>query len=166
MVFNRPGSNSMTIYGHVPTQLQGDNPNMLQNLSVPQSPMQSIHTGGQLQPLQPPQLPRPPQPPQHLRPPIQASQHLEQGPLQSPPVAMHSLQMLQQPMVSPMQAYYQSQQEFAPIHQQVDYSQQQVLPQSGDTSSQQQQDPGMSLQEYFKSPEAIQVYLHYLFGNL
>ncbi|XP_004305581.1 PREDICTED: uncharacterized protein LOC101301607 [Fragaria vesca subsp. vesca] len=155
MVFNRPGSNSMTIYGHVPTQLQGDNPNMLQNLSVPQSPMQSIHTGGQLQPLQPPQLPRPPQPPQHLRPPIQASQHLEQGPLQSP-VPMHSLQMLQQPMVSPMQAYYQSQQEFAPIHQQVDYSQHQVLPQSGDTSSQQQQDPGMSLQEYFKSPEAIQ----------
>ncbi|XP_050380186.1 protein virilizer homolog [Argentina anserina] len=156
MVFNRPGSNSMAMYGHVPTRLQGDNPNMLQNLSVPQSPMQSIHSGGQLQPLQPPQLPGPPQPPQHLRPPIQASQQFEQGSLQSP-VPVHSLQMLQQPMVSPMQAYYQSQQqEFAHLQQQVDYSQPQVLPQSGDASSQQQQDPAMSLQEYFKSPEAIQ----------
>lgn len=156
MVFSRPGSNSMSIYGNVPTQLQGDNPNMLQNLSVPQSSMQSIHSLAQLQPLQPPQLPRPPQPPQHLRPPIQASQQLEQGSLQSP-VPMHSLQMLQQPMVSPMQAYYQSQQqEFAHIQQQVDHSQQQVLLQSGDATSQQQQDPGMSLQEYFKSPEAIQ----------
>lgn len=156
----------MSIYGNVPTQMQGDNPNMLQNLSVPQSSMQSIHTLAQLQPLQPPQLPRPPQPPQHLRPPIQASQQLEQGSLQSP-VPMHSLQMLQQPMVSPMQAYYQSQQhEFAHIQQQVDHSQQEVLPQLGDATSQQQQDPGMSLQEYFKSPEAIQVFTTYPFWKL
>ncbi|VVA15380.1 PREDICTED: embryo defective 2016 [Prunus dulcis] len=155
MVF-RPGSNSMSLYGSLPTQLQGDNASILQNLSIPQA----IHSLAQLQPLQPPQLPRPPQPPQHLRPPLQASQQLEQGvSLQSQVQMHHPLQILQQPQVSPMHAYYQSQQqEFVHVQQQqqVDHSQLQAMHQSGDASSQQQQDPGMSLHEYFKSPEAIQ----------
>lgn len=157
MVF-RPGSNSMSLYGSIPTQLQGDNASILQNLSIPQA----IHSLAQLQPLQPPQLPRPPQPPQHLRPPLQASQQLEQGVSLQNQVQMHPLQILQQPQVSPMHAYYQSQQqEFVHVQQQqqVDHSQLQAMHQSGDASSQQQQDPGMSLHEYFKSPEAIQVFV-------
>ncbi|KAM1647231.1 hypothetical protein EV2_008988 [Malus domestica] len=157
MVF-RPGSNSMSPYGSIPTQLQGDNATVLQNLSIAQSSIQAIHSLAQLQPLQPPQVPRPPQPPQHLRPPMQASQQLEQGVSMQNQVQMHSLQILQQPHVSPMHAYYQSQQqEFAHVQQQqqVDHSQQQAMHQSGDGTSQ-QQDPAMSLHEYFKSPEAIQ----------
>ncbi|KAM0980773.1 hypothetical protein COP2_014310 [Malus domestica] len=156
MVF-RPGSNSMGLYGSIPTQLQGDNATILQNLSIAQSSIQAIHSLGQLQPLQPPQIPRPPQPPQHLRPPMQASQQLEQGVSMQNQVQMHSLQILQQPHVSPMHAYYQpQQQEFAHAQQQqqVDHSQQQAMHQSGDGIS--QQDPAMSLHEYFKSPEAIQ----------
>ncbi|KAL5545698.1 hypothetical protein UlMin_005385 [Ulmus minor] len=155
LVFNRPGSMPVSLYGNIPTQQQSENPpSMMPNLSM----NQSMHSLSQLQPLQPPQLPRPPQPPQHLRPPIQASQQLEQGmSLQSPAhIQMHSLQMMQQqqgspmhPQGSPMHPFYQSQQ------QQVEHAQQVVnLP--ADSSSQQQHDPGLSLQEFFKSPEAIQ----------
>ncbi|GAV74125.1 LOW QUALITY PROTEIN: hypothetical protein CFOL_v3_17606, partial [Cephalotus follicularis] len=147
LVFNRPSSIPMTLYGNLPAQQQGENgPSNLQNLSA-----QSMHSVAQLQPLQPPQLPRPPQPPQHLRPPIQASQQLEQGVLLQGPVQMqvHTVQMLQQPQVSPIHNYYLSQQT------QVEHAQPQIIPQLAEVSTQ-QQDPGMSLHEFFKSPEAIQ----------
>lgn len=118
-------------------------PSLTLNLPLPQ-PSSSIV--GQLQPLQPPQLPRPPQPPpQHLRPPTQASQ---------------------QPQVSPMHhnVYYQTQnqenfshlQQQQMVQQQVEVTQPQVFIKLGESSSQQQQDSGMSLQEFFSSPEAIQ----------
>ncbi|KAJ7957710.1 Embryo defective protein [Quillaja saponaria] len=136
--FSRQASVPFNIYGSTLNQQQGENPaSILQSISVPQSSIQSIHSLAQLQPLQPPQLPRPPQPPQHLRPPLQASQQLEKGVSMSSSVHMqgHPLQMLQQPQVSP-------------IHH--------ATQQQADAASQQQQDPGMSLHEYFKSPEAIQ----------
>lgn len=121
-------------------------PSLTLNLPLPQ-PSSSIV--GQLQPLQPPQLPRPPQPPpQHLRPPTQASQ---------------------QPQVSPMHhnVYYQTQnqenfshlQQQQMVQQQVEVTQPQVFIKLGESSSQQQQDSGMSLQEFFSSPEAIQVFV-------
>jgi len=75
MVFSRPATIPVTPYGSIPTQQQGESPNVLQNLSIPQPSVQSIH---QLQPLQPP-LQRPPQPPQHLWSPAQSSQQLKQG---------------------------------------------------------------------------------------
>lgn len=159
LVFNRPASIPATLYGNTPAQQQGE---IMQNLSIPQSSIQSMHSLAPLQPLQPPQVPRPQQPPQHLRPPMQASQQLEQVTSLQNPVQMqvHPLQTMQPPQVSPIHTYYQSQQqEFSPAQQQqqVERTQPQVQHHQGDIGSQQQQDPAMSLHEYFKSPEAIQV---------
>ncbi|XP_075637615.1 protein virilizer homolog isoform X2 [Castanea sativa] len=161
MGFNRPGSIPMNLYGSSPNQQLGENPqSILQSLNIPQSSIPSIHSIAQLQPLQPPQLTRLPHPPQHPRPPIQASQQLEQGvSLQNQTqMQVHPLQLLQQSQVSSFNNYYQSQQEFshAQQQQQVEHAQQHALHQQGDVGIQQQQDPGMSLHEYFKSPEAIQ----------
>ncbi|KAK9290992.1 hypothetical protein L1049_009175 [Liquidambar formosana] len=163
LAFSRSPTVPVTIYGSSPTQQQqGENPSILQNLSTPQPSIQSIQPLSQLQPLQPPQLLRPPQPPQHLRPPIQPSQQAEQGVslLQTPvQLQVQSLQMLQQPQVSPMHVYYQPQHQENFSHaqqQQVEHAQLHVLNQQGDGASHQQQDSGMSLQQYFSSPEAIQ----------
>ncbi|XP_022766948.1 uncharacterized protein LOC111311650 [Durio zibethinus] len=155
LVFNRPASIPVTPYGSTPAQQQGENPpSILQNPSIPQSSIQSIHSLVQLQQLQ-----RPLQPTQHLRPSVQSSQQLDQGvSLQTPvQMQMQSLQMLQQAHVSSVNPYYQSQQpEFSPAQQQlqVELVQPQALQQAGG-ASQQHQDSGMSLHEYFQSPEAI-----------
>lgn len=159
LVFSRPATIPVSLYGSTPTQQQVENPNILQNLSIPQSSIQPIH---QLQPLQPP-LQRPPQPPQHFWPPVQSSQQLEQGvPLQNPiQMQVHQLQMLQQPQISPINTHYQAhQQELSQSRQQqqVEHAQPHVVQQQGDVASQQQQDFGMSLQEYFQDPKAITVY--------
>lgn len=159
----RPGSIPANFFGNMPTQHQAEN--ILQNLSMPPS-IQSIHSAAQLQPLQPPQLPRPPQPPQHLRPPIQASQQLELGaPLQSNvQMQMQSLQVLQQPQVSSMHMFHQSQQQEASHAQQqqhVEHTPPPVMTSTVDNASQ-QQDLGMSLQDYFKSPEAIRVFVFFI----
>ncbi|KAF7804221.1 protein virilizer-like protein [Senna tora] len=154
MGFSRSASIPLALYGNTPNQQQSENqPSMLQGISIPQASFQSMHSVTQLQPLQPPQLPRPPQPPQHLRPPSQTLLQLEQGMAVQSGVQVHQLQMLQQPQVSPMQTGFQTQQqEFSHSQQQkqVEYTQQ------GDAQMLQQRDSGMSLHEYFKSPEAIQ----------
>ncbi|KAI8562895.1 hypothetical protein RHMOL_Rhmol03G0070900 [Rhododendron molle] len=166
LVFSRP--NSM-LYGTSPTPHQGENqPSISQNLPIPLPTFQPFQSLGQLQPLQPPQILRPPQPPQHLRPPVPPSPQSEQGVslLQSPvQMQVHQqLQILQQPHVSPLHVYYQSPQQESFSHpqqqqqhqqQQVEHSQLQIMHQQGGTS-QQQQDPMMSLQHFFSSPEAIQ----------
>ncbi|XP_027363282.1 protein virilizer homolog isoform X3 [Abrus precatorius] len=153
--FSRPASMPLTIFGNTPNQQQTETqPNILHSVSVPSSSFQSMHSVTQLQPLQPPQLPRPPQPPQLLRPPVQALQQLEQGMAVQSNAQAQQLQMLQQSQVSSMQTYYQTQQQqfsHEQLQQQAEYTQQ-----SGDNQSQQQPDAGMSLHEYFKSPEAIQ----------
>ncbi|KAK8672102.1 hypothetical protein V6N13_110476 [Hibiscus sabdariffa] len=156
LVFNRPPSIPVTPYGNSPGLQQGENhpPSILQNPSIPQSSIQSMHSLTQLQKLQ-----RPLQPTQHLRPSMQSPQQLEQGVSSQTPVQMQiqSLQMLQQAPVAHVNPYYQPQQpEFsAAQHQlQVELVQPQA-PQAGSTS-QQQQDSGLSLHEYFQSPEAIQ----------
>ncbi|KAK7345219.1 hypothetical protein VNO77_15803 [Canavalia gladiata] len=152
--FSRPASMPLTVFGNTPNQQQTENqPSILQSGSVPPASFQSMHSVTQLQPLQPPQLPRPPQPPQLLRPPVQVLQQLEHGMGVQGNVQVHQLQMLQQSQVSSMQTYYQTQQQqFSHEQQQpVEYTQQ-----PGDGQSQQQPDAGMSLHEYFKSPEAIQ----------
>lgn len=165
MHFSRP--NSM-LYGTSPTPHQGENqPSISQSLPIPLPTFQSFQSPGQLQPLQPPQILRPPQPPQHLRPPVPPLPQYEQGvSLLQSPVQMQvqqQLQILQQPHVSPLQVYCQSPQQESFLHphqqqqQQVEHSQLQIMHQKGDFTSQQQQDPMMSLQHFFSSPEAIQV---------
>ncbi|KAK8690351.1 hypothetical protein V6N13_089044 [Hibiscus sabdariffa] len=157
LVFNRPPSIPVTPYANSPGLQQGENPppSILQNPSIPQSSIQSMHSLTQLQKLQ-----RPLQPTQHLRPSMQSLQQLEQGVSSQTPVQMQiqSLQMLQHAHVAPFNPYYQPPQpEFsAAQHQlQVELVQPQAPPQAGGTS-QQQQDSGLSLHEYFQSPEAIQ----------
>lgn len=159
LVFNRPPSIPVTPYGTSPALHQGENhpPSILQNPSIPQSSMQTIHSLNQLQKLQRPLLPT-----QHLRPSMQSSQQLEQVVSSQTPVQMQiqSLPMMHQAHISPVNPYYQPQQpEFSAAQQQmqVELAQQQAPPQTGGTS--QQQDSGMSLHEYFQSPEAIQVSL-------
>ncbi|TYH21780.1 hypothetical protein ES288_A04G073500v1 [Gossypium darwinii] len=156
LVFNRPPSIPVTPYGTSPALHQGENhpPGILQNPSIPQSSMQTIHSLNQLQKLQRPLLPT-----QHLRPSMQSSQQLEQVVSSQTPVQMQiqSLPMMHQAHISPVNPYYQPQQpEFSAAQQQmqVELAQQQAPPQTGGTS--QQQDSGMSLHEYFQSPEAIQ----------
>ncbi|GKV31944.1 hypothetical protein SLEP1_g40595 [Rubroshorea leprosula] len=150
-VFGRPPSIPVNLYGSTSAQLQGENP-LLQNPSIPQPAFQL--------PLQ--QLQRPLQLPQQLRPPMQTSQQLDQGvSLQTPvQMQMHPLQILQQPQVSGLHSYHQpQQQEFSSAQQQLQSElakPAQALRQQGSGAPQQQQDSGMSLHEYFQSPEAIQ----------
>ncbi|XP_011094238.1 uncharacterized protein LOC105173993 isoform X2 [Sesamum indicum] len=156
----RPSSMPVGLYGNSLVPHHGENlANVSQNLPMSLPSVQAIPALTQLQPLQPPQIPRPP--PQHLRPPVPASPHSEQGAtlLQSSiQIPAQPSQVLQQPQVSPAHVYYQTQQQEnvsqSLQQQQVDRSQRSLQP-SGDGASQ-QQDSGMSLQEYFRSPEAIQ----------
>ncbi|KAK4272667.1 hypothetical protein QN277_021186 [Acacia crassicarpa] len=140
--FSRPSSIPLTVYGNTPNQQHGENqPSTMLGVSIPPASFQSMPSVSQLQPLQPPQLLRPPQPPQHLRPPGQALLQLDPG--------MSVQSGLQHPQASSMQSYYQTQpQEFSQSQQQrqVEYPQQLA----------DERDAGMSLHEYFKSPEAIQ----------
>ncbi|KAL7225923.1 hypothetical protein ACSBR1_021135 [Camellia fascicularis] len=155
LLFSRPSTMPVSLYGSSPTPHQGENlPSISQNLSIPLSSIQSMQSLAQLQPLQPPQILRPPQPPQHLRPPIPASPQSEQGgaSLLQSPVQM-PLQMLQQSQVSPLNVYYQQPQQDSFSHPQQLLQQQQ---QQGEGTSQQEQDSAMSLQHFFSSPEAIQ----------
>lgn len=152
--FSRPSSIPLTVYGNTPNQQHSENqPSTVQGISIPPASFQSMPSVTQLQPLQPPQLPRPPQLPQHLRPPIQSLLQLDPGMSVQSGVQVQQIQMLQQPQAS-MQTYYQTQsQEFSQAQQQrqVEYPQQ-----LGDPQLLEQRDSGMSLHEYFKSPEAIQ----------
>lgn len=151
----RPGSMPVNPYGNSLSSHQGD-----QNLPISMHSVQPMPTLSKLQPLQPPQIPRPP--PQHLRPSVPSSPQSEQGVQQlmhsSLQIPAHPSQMLQQPQVSPGHVYYQTQQQESvsrPLqHQHADHSQR-ISRMPGDSSS--QQDPAMSLQEFFKSPQAIQV---------
>jgi hypothetical protein len=79
----------------------------------------------------------------------------------------HQLQMLQQQQLPSVHAHYQAQQqELSQSRQQlVEHAQPHVIHQQGDVSSQQQQDLGMSLQEYFKDPKAITVPAFYSQGT-
>lgn len=147
MLFNRPvGSMPTGPYSSSPTPHQGENP--LQNLSLPhfQPQIQSLKSSvSHLQPLQPPQILRPqhPQSSQHHHRPPSPQITPEQGVtlLQSPPVQMQLHQ--------PVQVLQQQQPQVSPVYYQ------QSPHQSGDGTSQ-QQDPALSLQHYFSSPEAIQ----------
>ncbi|XP_018621997.1 protein virilizer homolog isoform X3 [Nicotiana tomentosiformis] len=159
LLFNRPGSVPVSLYGSssVPYHVE-KLPSISQHLPA----IHSIPSVTQLQPLQPPQLPRPPQ--QHLRPLVPASPQSEQsGPLLQSPLHMQMQmqppQVLHQAQVSPAHVYYQTQQQENVSHslqqQQIEHSLAQVPQLHGDSVTQ-QQDSGMSLQEFFKSPEAIQ----------
>ncbi|KAK4776143.1 hypothetical protein SAY87_024104 [Trapa incisa] len=143
--FNRTASPTMSYY----SGSQIENPN--------------IHSLPQLQPLQPPLFPPQP-PPHHLRPPTQSSsQQADHGlPMQSfSPLQVHPVQqqmLQQQPQVLAMSnAFYQTQPP-EPSHTQL-HQQGQVLPQQGDVASNQQEDPGVSLSDFFRSPEDIQALL-------
>ncbi|XP_022842441.1 uncharacterized protein LOC111366041 isoform X1 [Olea europaea var. sylvestris] len=135
----RPSSVPINLYGNSLVPHHGENlPSISQNLPMSLPPFHSIPPLTQLQPLQPPQ---------HLRPSIPASPQ-EQGMsvLQSPLKVSH---------LSPAHMYYQTLQQDNAAHSSQQVEQSRVQHQHADSTSQ-QQDPGMSLQEYFKSPEAIQ----------
>lgn len=153
MHFSRPGSIPVGLYGSGQSHHGENMPSISQNTPISLPSIHSLPSIGQLQPLQPPQLPRSAA---HLRPLVPASPQPEQAGMQ---MQMQPLQVLQQPQISPAHIYYQTpQSENVPRtsqQQQVEHSQAQVLRQPGDGMSQ-QQDPGMTLQEYFRSPEAIQ----------
>ncbi|VVA93767.1 unnamed protein product [Arabis nemorensis] len=138
--FSRPSSLPVPFYGNPPHQGGDKQQTMLPVPSIPQS----------LNPQQLQQLQRPMQPPQH-RPPMQISQPSDQGvSLQNPyQIPMHQMQMMQQAQVQP---YYHP-------HQQQDISQMQQQQPRQQAVQGQQQESGMSLQDYFKSPEAIQALL-------
>uniref|UniRef100_A0A7N0V598 Virilizer N-terminal domain-containing protein n=1 Tax=Kalanchoe fedtschenkoi TaxID=63787 RepID=A0A7N0V598_KALFE len=144
LVYSRPMSAPMSVFGSPPNQRLGENSNVVQNQMFAQATLQSGQSLIQLQPLQPPQLTRPPHPPQHIRPNIQHQQQSDAGgSLHQSPLQM---QMLQQLQPSPANVYYNSQQHLEvaqqPIHQ----------PDESST----QQDSGFNLQQFFSSPEAIQ----------
>ncbi|KAL6575077.1 hypothetical protein OROMI_012362 [Orobanche minor] len=155
----RPGSMPLNFYGNSLVPHPGDNlPSISQNLPIPLPSMQPIQTLTQLQPLQPPQIPRPP--PQHLRPPISSSPQAEQGVslLQgSLQIPAQPSQVVQQPQLSPAHVYYQTQ-HVSTSHslQQQNVDRPQRNPHLSGDAAFQQQDSGMSLQEFFRSPEAIQ----------
>lgn len=159
LLFGRPGSMPGNLYGSNSAPHHTENlPSILQNLPISLPAIHSAPSLTQLQPLQPPQLPRPTA--QSLRTPFPSSPQPEQvGSLLQSPLQMQ-MQMLQQPQVSPGHIYYQTPQTDNVLQQQqVERSQLQPLHQQGDGTSQ-QQDSGMSLQDFFRSPEAIQVDLH------
>lgn len=153
LLFNRHGSVPVNFYGSSSAPYHNEKlPSISQHLPA----IHSIPSVTQLQPLQPPQLPRPPQ---HIRPIVPASPQSEQSVplLQSPMhMQMQSPQMLHQPQVSPSHVYYQTQQQENSLQQQqIEHSLSQVPQQQGDIVTQ-QQDSGMSLQDFFRSPQAIQ----------
>ncbi|TMW91087.1 hypothetical protein EJD97_014800 [Solanum chilense] len=153
LLFNRHGSVPVSFYGSSSAPYHNEKlPSISQHLPA----IHSIPSVTQLQPLQPPQLPRPPQ---HVRPIVPASPQSEQSVplLQSPMhMQMQSPQILHQPQVSPAHGYYQTQQQENSLQQQqIEHSLSQVPQQQGDIVTQ-QQDSGMSLQDFFRSPQAIQ----------
>lgn len=163
LIFSRPNSVPVSVYGSSSSSHPGENPSSIpQNFSIALSTIPSIQSVAQLQPLQPPQLLRPPQPPQHIRPPIPASPQSEQSlsMLQSPgQVQLQPLQILQPPQVSPAHGYYSPMQQDSIQHtlqqQRVQHSQPQFQHQQGNGTQQTSDDIG-SLQHYFSSKEAIE----------
>ncbi|KAK9170294.1 hypothetical protein Syun_002434 [Stephania yunnanensis] len=151
LLMSRPASVPVSLFSGPSMQHQGQTtPSLLHSVSTTPS-IHSAQPRVQLQPLQPPQ---PPHPPPHLRPPIEVSQQLELGLslLQNPiQVQGHPFQMQQQPHLSPIPIYFQSQQPEPSAQSQqphqVENVQSQSLLQQGDSAS---------LQHYFSSPEAIQ----------
>ncbi|KAK9122913.1 hypothetical protein Sjap_012515 [Stephania japonica] len=151
LLMSRPASVPVSLFSGPSMQHQGQStPSLLHSVSTAPS-IHSAQPRMQLQPLQPPQ---PPHPPPHLRPPIEVSQQSELGLslLQNPiPVQGHPFQMQQQPHLSPIPIYYQSQQPEPSAQSQqphqVQNAQSQSLLQQGDSAM---------LQHFFSSPEAIQ----------
>lgn len=154
--FNRPSSMPFTMHGNIPVQQSDNVTGVAQNSNASQPPMQSMQPLPHLQPLQPPQLPCP-QLPHQLRPPMQNPLHTEQRGSASQS-HVQPQQILQQSQMSPYHLYYQNQ-----LQDNFPHSQQQlqVAHHQGEAVTQQQVDSSMSLQQYFSSPEAIQVCISY-----
>ncbi|XP_031496398.1 protein virilizer homolog isoform X2 [Nymphaea colorata] len=130
-------------------------------LQIPQ--IQTVPPRPPLQPPQPPQPPRPIHHPHLLRPMIQVSQQpLEGISLQQSPstiqIPIQSLPMQQQLQMSQVHVYSQNTQQELHLQsqQQVEHVHAQHPPSQVDNMPQFQQDAGISLQQYFSSPEAIQ----------
>jgi primosomal replication protein N len=128
--------------------------------ALPQNISNSQPSVSSVQPRPPP----PPPPPQQPHP----SQALQQlGAIQLPQSAMLPQVPLQFPNQLPipqLQLYHQSQQESVQTMRQVgEQSQLQNQGVQADSFSQQQQDSGINLNQFFSSPEAIQVLLLFIF---
>lgn len=171
MVINRPGVTG-TLFGS-PSQQHGQNPT---NISQPAAPNQlSIQSIPVQPPLPPPPQPRGPHPSQNIGIPVQVPQtqfeqmmSLPQGTIQVQMQPLHIQQQLPQ-----LQVFYPS-----PQHDQMAQPVQLPLPapvrnsiHEADNIAQQQKDSGMTdsgmtLQQYFSSPEAIQVRILFFFHDI
>lgn len=127
------------------------------------SPQHSIQSVQPQPPPPPPPQPSCPHPSQNLAVPVQFHQFEQMMPMQqhSVQVPMQSLQMQQQPPlhISQIQLLYQPhQQEHLSLSSQplLEPAQHKI---ETDSLVQQQSDPAMTLQQFFASPEAIQVTL-------
>ncbi|KAJ0980701.1 hypothetical protein J5N97_008956 [Dioscorea zingiberensis] len=157
LLVNRPASLSGTVFNSPTQQHSHNSSNLSQTTPSHQPNIQLLQP--RPPPPPPPQLPRPPHPPQHPMPPIQVSQQQSEQaiPLQQNPyqVQMQPMQIPQQLQIPQLQFYYQHQQQEAllqPMQQLLEQTQIPVV----QSDSGAQQDPGMTLQQYFSSPEAIQ----------
>lgn len=164
LLMSRPASVPGTLFS-APTLQHGQNSSILsQPVPSSQTSVQSMQP--RPPPPPPPQLPRPQ--PQHTGPPIQASQpHSEQVmPIQqsSIQVQVNPLQIPQQLHIPQLQFYYETHQQeslLQPLQPMLEQAQLQNQNLQVDSVPQQQKESVMTLQQYFSSPEAIQVCLVY-----
>lgn len=158
LLINRPNS----LPGSVFSSQQGQIPSNLSHI-LPNSQPSSIQPRPPPPPPPPPQLPHPSQTPQQATPIQMPQPHAEQAmPFAQSSVQLQvPLQFQQQLHVPQMQFYYPTQQPESvlpqPSQPAVEHQQPQNQGLQVDSLSQQQKDAGISLQQYFSSPEAIQV---------
>ncbi|OAY73037.1 hypothetical protein ACMD2_02584 [Ananas comosus] len=157
LLINRPNS----LPGSVFSPQQGQIPSNLSHI-LPNSQPSSIQPRPPPPPPPPPQLPHPSQTPQQATPIQMPQPHAEQAmPFAQSSVQLQvPLQFQQQLHVPQMQFYYPTQQLESvlpqPSQPAVEHQQPQNQGLQVDSLSQQQKDAGISLQQYFSSPEAIQ----------
>ncbi|KAH0460140.1 hypothetical protein IEQ34_010803 [Dendrobium chrysotoxum] len=157
MLNNRPAA-AGTFFGS-PPQPHGQNPTSISQPGVPNPPL-SLQSIPVQPPPPPPPQPRAPHPSQNLGLPIQVPQpqfdqvmSLPQGTIQVQMQPVHIQQQLPQ-----LQIFYPSpQQDHIPHPVQIPLAAQlRNSIQEAENIAQQQKDSGMTLQQYFSSPEAIQ----------
>ncbi|GAB2286472.1 hypothetical protein Dimus_020871 [Dionaea muscipula] len=150
--FSRPSSFPATLSGNIGARPQTDAIPLPQSIPSLQPSPPTIQSLTQLQPFQP-QLPRPLQ---QSRLTIHGLQQADQGSSlshSSSQMQMQAQQLVQQSQMPQFQLHYQAQH----LENVSQPQQQKQVPQpQRETAQQQQQDSGMSLQQYFSSPQAIQ----------
>lgn len=158
LFISRPASVSGTFFSSSSMQNIQNTSSLSQHFTGSQFALQSVLP----RPLPPqPQLPRPAQqlalPNQLLQTQSDQAMQFQKNPVQ---VQVNQLQVPQHIHVPRVQLYYQAQQQesvLQPAQSTLEQVQQPAQNLQADNSQFQQKDSGMTLQQYFSSPEAIQV---------